>query len=367
MPRLVLPASPRPLPRSSMRRTGTFALLLSLLSLTGCAGPAAVPSPPAPSAAPTPAGSAQSLDLGGGVLRFDDLVYDRVAWDGTPHALLLDLYLPAGGPHPVVVFIHGGGWIEGGKDPCPGELFADHGYAMACIDYRLADPDAGCPAGLGFPAQIEDVRSAVRWLRQHADEFALDPTRFAAAGDSAGGHLTALLAVSAGEASLQGTGNPGPSDAVQAAVDWYGPVDPRLGPEPAFAEDPCQTGVDFLAQRYGETFPGFGLTLAWASLLGGSLTDPAVLARAALASPLSHIDASDPPLLIVHGEADDIVPIDQSQALADALAAAGVDVTFVRLPAIGHNYARFGPPGQYVDPAFLDPTLSFLARVRAAP
>ena len=89
--------------------------------------------------------------------------------------------------------------------------------------------------------------------------------------------------------------------------------------------------------------------------------------RGAVASPLSHIAAPAPPLLIVHGEADDIVPIDQSQALADALAAAGVDVTFVRLPAIGHNYARFGPPGQYVDPAFLDPTLSFLARVLAAP
>ena len=351
-----------------MRRPGMIAIAVTVLSLTGCAGQAALPPSPMPSAtaAPPATSTAQSLDLGGGILRYDDLAYDRVEWDGMVHPLLLDLYLPAGDSHPVVVFIHGGGWIQGSKDPCPGELFAEHGYAVACIDYRLVDVAAGCPAALGFPAQIEDVKSAVRWLRLHAEEFGLDPSRFAAAGDSAGGHLAALLALSAGEAPLQGAGNPGASDALQAAVDWYGPVDPRLEPGPAFSEDPCQTTYDLLAQRYRGS-DGFDLTFAWGSFLGGSLTDPTTLALADLASPMSYIDSSDPPILIVHGEADETVPIAHSQALAEALAAAGVDVTFVRLPALGHNYARYGPPGQYVDPEFLNPTLTFLARVLPAP
>lgn len=289
-----------------------------------------------------------------------DLEYARYTVDGKEHPLYLDLYRPAGAQHamPVLVYIHGGGWIEGSKDNCPGETFARYGYAVACVDYRLANAN-GCPAALSFPAQIQDVKAAVRWLRQHAAEYGLAPERFGALGDSSGGHLAALLGVSQGVAELEGTANLGVSDAVQAVVDWYGPVDVTQGPV-VFPDNPCTTPPETLIKNYGgEETPYYYWTLAWGTFLGGSLADPHVLERARRASPLTYVDAEDPPFLIIHGEADGMVPIEQSERLAAALGDAGVEVTFISLPGAGHSYSA---PDSQVAPDFFQPTLEFFNR-----
>ncbi|MEW5873003.1 MAG: alpha/beta hydrolase fold domain-containing protein [Chloroflexota bacterium] len=289
-----------------------------------------------------------------------DLVYGSYTLAGDEHALLLDLYppaRPAEGASPLVIYVHGGGWVEGDKSGCPAEPFTSQGYAVACVNYRLADMGRGCPPELSFPAQIQDVKAAVRWLRQHAAEYNLDAGRFAALGDSSGGHLAALLGTSAGVEGLAGGQAPGVSEAVQVVVDWYGPVDIRQGPL-VFQDDPCQTGLDELTRKYGgEATPYFYWTLAWGAFLGGSLSDPAVLEHAGQATPLSYIDAADPPFLIIHGEQDGLVPLEQSQMLAQALAQAGVEVEFLRLEGAGHSYGS----GLAVSPEFLQPTLDFLA------
>ena len=287
-----------------------------------------------------------------------DLRFGSYELDGQEHGLLLDLYLPQGSPQPwpLLVYIHGGGWMEGSKDMCPGTTFAQRGYAMACVDYRLGSMQ-GCPEALTFPAQIQDVKAAVRWLRAQANEYGFDPDRFGAIGASSGGHLAALLGTSYGVPDLDAAENAAVSDAVQAVCDWFGPVDITQGPV-VFEEDPCQTHMDYLNATYGgEATPYFYWTLAWGTFLGGSLTDPAVLQQADRATPLSYVDEKDPPFLVIHGEADGMVPIHQSELLVQALTQAGVEVTFVRLPGMGHTFAS---PTQEVDPAFLEPTLEFL-------
>ena len=120
--------------------------------------------------------------------------------------LTLDLYLPPGtGPHPLVVWVHGGAWYEGSKEHCPAVPLTGRGYAVASINYRLSREAL-------FPAQIHDCKGAIRWLRAHAIGYGLDAGRIGAWGESAGGHLVALLGTSGDIAELEGTvgGNHGP-------------------------------------------------------------------------------------------------------------------------------------------------------------
>lgn len=316
------------------------------------AGAEASPAASVPSPGMTPVPTVM-----GSVRVVRDLQFGSYELDGQEHGLLLDLYLPQGSPQPwpLLVYIHGGGWIEGSKEGCPGTTFAQRGYAVACIDYRLSRMQ-GCPEQLLFPAQIEDVKAAVRWLRSNAAQHGLDPEHLGALGDSSGGHLAALLGTSHGATELAGTENLGVSDEVQAVVDWFGPVDITQGPV-IFEDDPCQTGLDYLNATYGgEATQYFYWTMAWGTFLGGSLADPAVLDQAVSATPVTYVDAEDPPFLIIHGESDSMVPISQSELLVQALTGAGVEVTFVRLPGIGHGFAG---PTQEVDLAFLEPTLEF--------
>jgi acetyl esterase/lipase len=307
-------------------------------------------SPPAPAAAPADLSACEAQD---GYALCRDLQY---ADYGQNLTLGLDLYLPTDTESPpVLVYLHGGGWFEGSKGNCPGSTFVQHGYAVACVDYRLAT--AACAPDTVFPAQMHDIKAAVRWLRQNAGPYGYDADHIGAIGESSGGHLAALLGVSDGATDLEGTANPGESSAVQAVVDWYGPVDITQGPM-VFEDDPCVTGIGALTETYGgEAVPYFYWTYAWGVFLGGSLTDPATLQQAAQATPLTYVDADDPPFLIMHGEADGMVPIEQSELLADALQAASVDVTFIRLPNAGHGY--WGPD-EPVTSDFLTPTLQFL-------
>ena len=313
--------------------------------------PGVTTSPPAPDMTSADLSGCEAQD---GYSLCRDLQYADYGQNVT---LDLDLYLPPNTEPelpPVLVYIHGGGWFEGSKSDCPGSTFVQHGYAVACIDYRLAT--AACAPDTVFPAQMHDVKAAIRWLRQHADAYGYDADHVGAIGQSSGGHLAALLGVSDGAADLEGTANPGASSAVQAVVDWYGPVDVTQGPV-VFEDDPCLTNIGALSETYGgEDVPYFYWTYAWGVFLGGSLTDPATLDQAAQATPLTYVDANDPPFLIMHGEKDGMVPIKQSELLADALQAAGVDVTFIRLPNAGHGYWGNDEP---VLSEFLTPTLGF--------
>ena len=267
---------------------------------------------------------------------------------GVPYAALpgarpleLDLYLPAGGPAPVVVFLHGGGWRLGsrhsagpayrGADPTPFEQVAAAGIAVASVDYRLSGEAV-------WPAQLHDAKAAVRWLRSRAAELGVDPDRVAAWGESAGGHLAELLGLTTGDAALEGeVGVTGPSSRVTAVAAWYAPSDVAavatdLGADPADA------------------------TTREAQLLGAAaVTVPDVAAQA---SPVSHVSPAAPPFLLLHGRADRFVPCVQSERLHDALAAAGTDVALHTYDDADHMWR--GSPAAAADA--LTRTLAFLRR-----
>jgi acetyl esterase/lipase len=289
-------------------------VLLAAVLVTGLLGCGGDETSPTPEPVGTPQPAADHLGL---------------AYTTVPRPLLLDLYTPAGTPpFPLVIWIHGGSWVSGVRDIFPGHpawRLRDRGYAVATIDYRLV------PEGF-FPAQAHDCKAAVRWLRGNADRYGLDRNRIAAWGASAGGHLAALLGTTGGMAGLEdpGQGHAGESSRVQAVVDWFGPTDYRLA-------DADQQ-------------------LTAALLLGCPIA--ACPEKAALASPVSHVDGADPPFLIQHGTADRVVPIAHSERLHGELLAAAVRSTFTRLDGAGHATIEFLSAENYarID-AFLDAEL----------
>jgi acetyl esterase/lipase len=227
----------------------------------------------------------------------------------------LDLYLPekATSPLPLVVWIHGGGWQAGSKDNVPMLWLLERGYAVASVGYRLSQHAV-------FPAQIHDCKAAIRWLRANASKYGIDPQRIGVAGGSAGGHLVALLGTGGDVKELEGElGTTGVSSRVQAVCDLFGPTD-FLRFEPA-NRDPKS---------------------AISRLFGGTVEEKKDLAR--LASPVTHVSKDDPPFLILHGTADKLVPVSQSEILADALKKAGVEVTLVKLDGAGHGGPQFNTP-----------------------
>jgi len=241
-----------------------------------------------------------------------DLEYARV--DGL--SLRLDLYLPLRKSEPrlpVVVWIHGGGWKGGDKANTRAPEVLGEGYAVASINYRLSHQAT-------FPAQIHDCKAAIRWLRAHAEEFGLDPERIGAWGSSAGGHLAALLGTSGDVPELEGEvgDHLDQSSRVQAVCDFYGPT-------------------DLLAVLEPGAWPSHGSPNSPESLLlGGPVAERVELAR--LASPVTHVSPDDPPFLIVHGDRDRVVPLDQSVRLHQALTAAGVESTLYVVKGAGHGF-----------------------------
>jgi len=254
---------------------------------------------------------------------------------GVPYAarpgmrpLELDLWLPPGSrdPVPAVLFLHGGGWRQGsrhlagptfaGAEPTPFELMAQAGLAVASADYRLSGEAR-------WPAQLHDVKAAVRWLRARAGELGLDGQRIAAWGESAGGHLAELLGLTGDDPALEGDlGVTGPSSQVSAVVAWYAPSDLR-----AMATD---TGTDPMDPDTRE-----------AGLLGAP--PPAVPDAAAQASPVTHVSPGAPPVLLLHGSADRHVPCAQSERLHRALQQAGASSELTLYQDADHMWA--GPPG----------------------
>jgi acetyl esterase/lipase len=241
-----------------------------------------------------------------------DLEYARAG----DKRLLLDLYRPEGAsePLPVVMWVHGGGWKNGSKNRCPATWLVEHGFAVASINYRLTQEAQ-------WPAQIDDCRAAVRWLRQNADKYGLDGNHIAAWGGSAGGHLVALLGTLAPPAD-----ETTPSR-VQAVCDWYGPSDLLTMPPNVLGNG---RSLEDIANSNG------------AKLLGGTVRDRHELARQA--SALYQVSSNDPPFLIMHGEKDPGVPVEQSQRLHEKLTAAGVSSSLHIIPGAGHGGKEFQSP-----------------------
>lgn len=258
------------------------------------------------------------------------LVYGTYAGpNGQTQGLLLDLLVPDGAasPAPLVIWIHGGGWRTGSRTPMPARItgLCARGYAVAAVDYRFSSVAV-------WPAQIQDVKGAVRWLRANASTYGLDPGRFGAWGDSAGGHLASILGTSGGVPSvtigsvtvdLEGTagGNAEESSRVQAVVDWYG-------------------ATDFLQMHFYPTSMNHDAATSDESrLIGGPIQGNPE--RSATANPITYVTADDPPFLVMHGTVDKTNPFNQSELLFDALDASGVPVSFVPVQNAGHGGSAF--------------------------
>lgn len=249
-----------------------------------------------------------------------DIVYGKAG----DVELKLDLAKPAAsdGPVPALVFIHGGGWQEGDKSGFeqPIRQFAAAGYVAASVGYRLAPK-------YPWPAQIEDVKCAVRYLRANAAEYGIDPDKIGAIGHSAGGHLSLLLGLMNPEDGFEGEGgNAGVSSKVQAVVNLCGPTDLRAWralPE-AQAAAKAASGKDF-----EDILKDF---------VGTTDREAPVIAEV---SPVTYIDTDDPPILTFHGSKDPVVPVEQATILHDALEKAGVkDHKLVILEGADHGFAE---------------------------
>lgn len=234
----------------------------------------------------------------------------------------LDLYLPkqagrqdrTSEPLPLVIWVHGGAWLEGSKEDCPAIRFVHKGYAVASINYRLSQHAI-------FPAQIEDCKASVRWLRANSDKYGLDAERFGVWGASAGGHLVALLGTAGDVKEFDKGQNLNVSSRVQAVCDYFGPTD-------LLAFDPSDPSLDKDEYNASNWPP--------AKLLGGPVQENKELAKRA--NPITYVTEDDPPFLIIHGDKDRLVPISQSQLLYDALKAAGVQVKFHTVKGAGHGF-----------------------------
>jgi acetyl esterase/lipase len=238
-------------------------------------------------------------------------VYRNITYtDGDNQPEALDVYVPKGKPPaggwPVILAIHGGGWRKQNKNdygPRIASAFVSQGYVVVAPNYPLSSP--GNPT---WPVNLEDLQTAVRWIRQNAGTFSIDSSRIVAMGESAGANLANLL----GTASAA-TGSTGASSAaVEAVVSFSSPTD--------------------MAALYASS-PEAGK--AAAQFLGGPPT--AVPANYTAASPVEQVRPGDPPTFLIHGSNDPLVPVSQSEELAGALAAAGVPEQLVVIPGAGHD------------------------------
>ncbi len=233
------------------------------------------------------------------------LVRDVIYGSGGDSDLLLDIYMPetpVAMPIPVIVYIHGGGWQSGDKYPSRVRMLAEAGFFCVSINYRLSGEAK-------FPAAVEDCKCAVRWLRANATEYNIDPDKIGVWGSSAGGHLSMMLGCMDEDDGLEGNGGwEEYSSRVQAVCSFYGPTDLTTLYIPS---DCC-------------------------NFIGHTLEERPDLYEAA--SPVTYVSAGDPPLLMVHGSADFVVPFHQSEIMRQAYKETGLEVELVKVKDGEHGF-----------------------------
>ena len=242
----------------------------------------------------------------------------------------LDLYLPKDGKNlPLIINIHGGAFRAGSKEMGVPLDYLARGYAVVSINYRLSQHAL-------FPAQIEDCKAAVRWLRANAAQYNLDPHHFAAWGSSAGAYLAAMLGTTGDAKEFDVGENLGVSSRVQAVVDYFGPTD----------------FLQMDAHRLPKGQLHNPAESPESQLIGGPLQENKE--KAARANPITYVTKNAPPFLVCHGDADPLVPHHQSELLEGALKQAGVPVTFYTVKGAGH--------GGFKDPKVPELTREFLRK-----
>lgn len=248
-----------------------------------------------------------------GITKIADIPYATV----DDQVLALDLYMPVGRNNPpLLVYIHGGTWRFGSKDSVSPIDLVDHGIAIASVSFRQA-------TAAPMPAQVHDLKGAVRFLRANAAEYGFDPDRIGMTGVSSGAHLAALVGLTNGSEEHEGAtgGNGSISSDVQVVVSYF--------------------GASNLTSILSQSTPR-GLSLrepALELLLGGSVEDNDTLAR--LASPVFQVDSSDPPLYLLHGALDAQMPVNQTLELYGAAQQAGVETRLEIVHGAGHGGAGF--------------------------
>ncbi len=240
-------------------------------------------------------------------------VPDLVFGKGGDTDLKLDLAMPADGdgPFPTVVCVHGGGWVGGDRKQMGQTIhaLARRGYVAVSPDYRLAPHDR-------FPAQVEDCKAAVRWLRANAAAYKIDADHIGAVGFASGGHLACLLGMTDKDDGMEGSGgNADQSSRVQAVVSFFGPTDLTWR----------DWNLDVTAKNL-------------IPLIGGTIADKPEEYRKA--SPLTYAGKNAAPLLMFHGDRDKIVPLEQSQKLADRITAAGGVARVFVVEGEGHGFQK---------------------------
>lgn len=314
----------------SQRRTLITAVSLLVLGLAGLAGYSWLGTPA--NADPGPGGRAGSSRGGGDPLLTDDeaaaipVERDVVYREVDDKQLTLDVCHPpeGDGPFAAVLLIHGGGFSAGDKDGRPWQgicrWVANAGYVAINVNYRLAPEHP-------FPAAIEDVQAAVEWTRTNADEYAIDPERIGVLGGSAGANLAQLLGASGEGSTVEGSrvsavvSLSGPSDLTEAALDLGNPDERQIS-----------TVLDYLG-----------------------CTDLNNCPQAADASPITHVDATDPPFLLLHSR-NERIPVEQAQAMAGALTEVGADPELLIEPGHAHAVRLLS------DHSVQDAVLAFLDR-----
>ena len=272
-----------------------------------------------------------AVEFPASVVSYPDLVFSRPQGF---RPLRLDLYKPkavqGAKGYPLVVYIHGGGWQSGhtrhsgafANWPNVLASIAAKGYVVASIEYRLSDEAP-------FPAAIHDVKNSIRWLRANADQFGIDRTRAVVWGGSAGGQLAALAATSCNDKRLQPALAPADaalgkeSDCVQGIVAWYGIFDFKALPE--FAAPEGAPNVASAATKY-------------LKCTGAGCAD-----RISLASPIAHVSKSTPPALLIHGDRDAVVAVDQSRKFHAALQSQRVASELVVINGADHSFISATP------------------------
>jgi acetyl esterase/lipase len=246
----------------------------------------------------------------------------------------LDLYVPDEDQNlPLLIWIHGGAFRMGSKEGLEFDhvpfAYMKEGYALASLNYRLSQHAI-------FPAQIEDCKAAVRWLRAHAAEYRLNPDCFLAWGPSAGGHLVTMLGVTGHVSEFEVGEHLDFSSQVQAVVDYFGPTD----------------FLQMDSQRLPEGMIHDTPDSPESELIGGPIQENKD--KVARANPITYITSDMPPFLVVHGDQDPLVPYGQSVILVEAMQKAGVDVTFYTVKGAGH--------GGFTDPKVSELTQAFLVK-----